>query len=465
MKEERYDGTKARMILTGMVVSTRVLSRVAPKWRAEGLFNSKWENTVAGWCVDYLKRYKKAPAKRVEGLFRVWAEDQHDKDGVRLVERFLSGLSGEYDKARKKINPEYVVDQAGAYFNEVALRKLRDTLDGDLDQGDVKRALGRLHKFAPVDVGRQALVKLTDKNLWEEVLADPPKPLVQYDGALGRFFGRSLRRGKFVVIMAPMKRAKSYFTFDLGWRAMLQRNRVLYVQLGDMSRNDEMERVACRVTGAPLVPGEVKFVKGMKWNGSEVSVKTKGVVFKTGLTPKKVREAVNRMQDQMVGSKRSFIRFSYHPMRSCGMGDVRSIVDELVHEGWIPDVICLDYLDILAPPSGFHEDHRAGVNDNWMNARRLAQELNCLMVSNTQANAASFTADSLGMKHFSEDNRKFAHVDGMVGLNQKTDEKEVGLWRLNWIVLRGEKFSVTRHCYVAGDLAVSNPTMRSLTPK
>ena len=49
----------------------------------------------------------------------------------------------------------------------------------------------------------------------------------------------------------------------------------------------------------------------------------------------------------------------------------------------------------------------------------------------------------------------------MIGLNQTPEEKEIGVMRLNWVILREGVFVETKCVYVAGCLAIANPAIRS----
>lgn len=77
-----------------------------------------------------------------------------------------------------------------------------------------------------------------------------------------------------------------------------------------------------------------------------------------------------------------------------------------------------------------------------------------LVITATQANALAYEAKTLGMKHFSRDKRKLAHVTGMFALNQTMVEKERQIMRYNWIVLRESDFNVARCLHVGTAFAV-----------
>jgi len=134
--------------------------------------------------------------------------------------------------------------------------------------------------------------------------------------------------------------------------------------------------------------------------------------------------------------------------------DIESILDGWEKKrGFVPDVIVIDYADILAPEDS-KKQIRDQTNETWASLRRLSQCRRCLVIAPTQADAASYDQHTQRMKNFSEDKRKLAHVTGMLGLNQTDSEKGAGLMRLNWIVLRETSFETRRCLYVAQCLSL-----------
>ena len=154
------------------------------------------------------------------------------------------------------------------------------------------------------------------------------------------------------------------------------------------------------------------------------------------------------------------LRLSCHPNSSLTVGGIRAILQNWERTGWVPDVIVIDYADILAPPHGI-ADTRDQINSTWKQLRALSQSTHSLVVTATQADAASYNTNTIGRANFSEDKRKLAHVTGLVGLNANSDEKECGILRLNWIVLRESAFTETQCVHVAGCLEIGNPAVKS----
>jgi hypothetical protein len=125
-------------------------------------------------------------------------------------------------------------------------------------------------------------------------------------------------------------------------------------------------------------------------------------------------------------------------------------------------VVVIDYADILAPePGATKEDYRHQINVTWQALRRLSQDYHVLVVTATQSDASSYGARILRREHFSEDKRKYAHVTGMVGINQTEEEQGKGIFLLNWILLREGSYSPGRCVHVAGCLAIANPAIVS----
>jgi hypothetical protein len=143
-------------------------------------------------------------------------------------------------------------------------------------------------------------------------------------------------------------------------------------------------------------------------------------------------------------------------------GDIENDVAGFVRDGWVPDLVVIDYADELAPePDTRRMDKRDQINENWRVLRRIALKYHCLMVTATQAAARSYDKRTINRKDFSEDKRKNAHVTGMIGLNQFAEEKVGGLYRLNWILLREGAWAESQMIWTAGNLALANPCMVS----
>ena len=108
MKVTKRDGSEERKILIGMIVDTHVLGRIASKWE-HNLFKSVWGNLIATWCIDFYNEYETAPKQEIESLFESWvSKSAQDEETVELVDKFLSGLSEEYEARAESSNSNYI---------------------------------------------------------------------------------------------------------------------------------------------------------------------------------------------------------------------------------------------------------------------------------------------------------------------------------------------------------------------
>jgi replicative DNA helicase len=151
---------------------------------------------------------------------------------------------------------------------------------------------------------------------------------------------------------------------------------------------------------------------------------------------------------------------SVHPSASVNVPKIEAILNGWERAGWVPDIIIIDYADLLAPITAREQLHQ--IDETWAALRGLSQSRHCLVVTATQASAQSFRAETINETHFSGNKLKLAHVTGMVGISATPAERSIGISRLNWIVRREGEFDTDRVCHCAGCLAIANPAIKSI---
>lgn len=256
----------------------------------------------------------------------------------------------------------------------------------------------------------------------------------------------------------------STWLMDLCWRAMLQRRRVMFYSVGDLTMPQVRRRFAARACGRPIKPAKDIVVpkelvkEGKYWKALGVTKSYEG-----HLGPKDFKDKYDELRKYKLKSNDTFLRLWSYPSSSVRASDIKAQATLLMHQGWRPDVVVVDYADILAPENGAAET-RDQINATWKTLNSIRQELDCLVVTATQANAASYTSDRLTMANFSEDKRKFAHVTAMIGINQTEAEKQDRIQRLNYIVRREDEFLSGRPLVCASNPKAFNPCVLSVWP-
>jgi hypothetical protein len=405
-----------------------------------------------------MQRYDAPPGDEIRTYYANWLETARDKPAIDAIARFISGLEDS-----SNVNAEYVLDTASRHFNRTRLQKLADDLTNDIAIGRVEQAEARLAGHNRVDLAStDGIDVLNDVDAIREAFETTDDVLIQLPGALGEFFDDALCRDGFVAFVGPDKRGKSYWLLEMAYRAVAQRRRVAFFEVGDLSQRQAERRMMRRIAGQPMTACSVDYPNSITRASEDraATVNTVAKAYKTGLSWRKAAKACDEFVRRKVRSRRVYWRFSCHPNSTIS---VRGISDRLAaweSTGWIPDIVIIDYADILASDLQ-RADIREQTNDTWKQLRRLSQRLHCLVLTATQSDTSAYYRCTLTKSNFSEDKRKNAHVTGMVGLNATQEEMDAGITRVNWIVRREAKYSEYKCCHVAGCLALARPVVVS----
>lgn len=470
MKRRKVDNRLERQLLIALIVSKDFLSQAAPVLDKElpSIQDIPLFRLIADWCMAFWDEYNDAPRAHIETIYHSWADNENPEEELAdSVYDLLDDLSGQYEQAAD-MNIAFLLDRLSEFLTKRKLQGLHEELDGLLSRGDAKSAGEVVQNYRTVELGLSAGIDpLNDDAAWRRAFRERGESLVELPGDAGKFFNEALARDSLVTIQAPEKRGKTFWLLELATRALRQRRKVAVFEVGDLSESQIMLRLGVRLAGIPLskrylkgvrVPDSIKRDRESEELSCELSYKE--LDFKNSLTLKDVNDARARFKRACgLPNSKSYIEFSVHPNSSINVRGIEAILDQWATEKqFVPDVIVIDYADILAVESE-RKESRDQVNDTWKALRRLSQERHALVLTATQANAQSYGAGTQSMKHFSNDKRKLAHVTGMFALNQTDDEKEAQVMRLNWIVLREAEFNIKRCLFVGNCLALG----RSMT--
>jgi hypothetical protein len=327
-------------------------------------------------------------------------------------------------------------------------------------------------------------------------------------GALGKLLGPVCRED-FISIMAPEKRGKTFWLMEFAMRASRAKCNVAFFSVGDMSQKQMIRRMhsyntkqsskqsgkvktpvldcehnqrdTCdrrERTGRDPVMREVRKGAQMAWERipleeapnhvpcthcmKDEPKEYKGAVWHEYIDVDKLTwQHAFAQGKKFAESSRKHFKLSTHPNSSVNVRDIEAILDmwELV-EGFIPDLILIDYADILAPENTKVEI-RHQINDTWKAGRALSQKRHCAVIWATQADAASYEQKSIRESNFSEDKRKYSHVTKIITLNQTSDEKRDGVMRVGQMFVREEDFDVSKHATVLQCLSIGRPYLGS----
>jgi len=407
---------------------------------------------VASWCLKHFARYGTPIGRGIEPEFERWAEKRVDEKTIQFAERFLRCLNDEYDR-EDKLASDYVLDLAGKHFNAVRMRRLIEEVENDLELGQVDDASEQIRSFRRVELGVGSVtIPGKDFLAWLDAF-DPEQscPLVEFPEPFGKFVGDTFSRDSFVSITGAYGRGKSWWLQDIAFRAVRQKRRVLMIDCGDMSKRQLLKRMGQRAARRPRREMIVRY---------PVRFET---IEEGPIIEERKLEAVDARAAYRIWNKLDKIgrfRLMTYSSGSLSAEQIASHVANGEREGWVPDVIVIDYADLLAPPHGITEK-REGIDETWRRLRRLSQDFHCCVVTATQGDAASYRTGLIRGSNFSDSRTKNDHVTAGFGLNVNDEDRRKGVTRVNWLKRRDDAYSEDWVIEVAGCLAIGCPMIVS----
>lgn len=457
MRTEERRGGPERQVLISCVSSTPFLSRVVGRIGKEP-FRSRWSNLLWKWCSRHFHKYQEAPGRAIEQIYEEWAKENKDNEIGSLIDRFLSGLSSEHER-NGEVSVDFLIDQAEQHFRKVQIERLREQLEA----GTVEQGMAAIDSFPRINLHCPPRIDvLRDRAVQKQALEQQQQVLIEYDGAAGEFFGDELSRDSFIGIMAQAKGGKSYTLLDIAWRGMEQGKKVAYFQVGDLSRDQIMRRFQRRAAQRPIKAISIRFpisiVLGSGYRDLAV------VAYEERDFPEKInwqeaRKAYRQIAKRCDGG----ISLSYHPICTVSVADIKSVLEGWDREGFVADVVIIDYAGNLAPVD-YKMSPVDQVSQTWALLRQLSEVRKCLVVTAQQSNKEGFSSWVLTRKHFSSSKMILAHVTGFLGVNMTDEEKGRGIIRYNWVLRREGQFTESYCLYAASCLEVANPMVVTCLP-
>lgn len=509
VKRDRVDNRAERSLATGVIVSERVLREIQTIYNPDYV-RVPYVRRLVEWSLDYFKTYQKPPGKHIQDIFHAHERKGMDEDEAALISDFLEEISGEHERA-DKFNEQYLLHQVEERFKTVSLQNLSEDIQAELSNGNILKAEALLSEYRRVALpSSDGIDPLDNVEVIQEAFEHHAEPLFTLPGAAGDMLNEQLVRGGLIGIMGRAKIGKTFNCMELTMRALKARCNVAFFQAGDETQEGMTTRFHVRLAGRSNIPRycremwvpvldcdrnqentcnaqcregkigtEGKSPKEAPTHYKPCSIcandnphKFRGTVWYTRqpaakpLTWREAYQEGQKFKKRMKGRKFKMITV---PNGTLSVQDICAYLDKWEHfEGWIPDVVIIDYADILAPePEALKKETRDQQNATWKALRRLSQQRHCLVIAPTQANAASYDAYRLKLTNFSEDRRKYDHVTGMLGLNQTEAEKKAGIMRWNWLLLRHGEFDTREMVVVLQCLQKGRPLLGSykLRPK
>lgn len=377
-----------------------------------GYFTSDTLRIVAKSLFQFIDQYQTLPTRAtLEEHVRAMANEGEFKTAEKLLKRLYTDELGDASAVRDKV---IEFGKMQALVNAV--------LEGadDLTRGDRAKLLPRVQKALLVgedilDIGiqwnttdRSALY--SDDSEYRETV---PSGIRHIDAVMQGGLGR----GELGVILAPPKRGKTTSLINFGFGALAAGFNVVHysfeIKDKKVARRYD-DRLAGKLLGLRMTDPE-KFAKAIQQKAG-AEVKGKLIIKK-------------------------------YVSRSVGVTTLRNHLSLLKSEGFNPDMVIVDYADIVKPERRLGEmrHEQAGIYEDL---RALAEEFNVALWTGSQAKQSSLEKATIEMQDFAEAFEKAAIVDAALGFCQTLDEKVDHKCRFYFAALRDQEDGRTVECTI-----------------
>lgn len=392
-----------------------------------GLFESDIYKDIATAAVEYYEEFREAPKAHISNLLEEKIKGKNDRLG-KLYEMKLKALY----QAKDEVNSKYVLGELDKFVKrqrlkvaiveaadlikadevgeaeeriEKALRTNIDTFDPGLDFSDTEGMLGFFE--SEVESYKTGIKPLDDINLG-------PAP------------------GELFIVLGPANRGKTWALTHLGKWCAIQKLKVLHISL-EMSEEKMAQRYIQSIFAMGRRESKIKYAKFMEDEMGRMS----GIGFEELTRPtlkdKNAKEYLMSMLDGEARSRsgvgnRFRLRLKRFPTNGLNMRGLEAYLDGMErYHGFMPDVIILDYADLMTINS---DRLRIDTGIIYKELRRIAVERNIAMVTASQSNRLGEDAKTLTLKHLAEDYSKAATADNIIAYSQTAAEQKLGLARL-----------------------------------
>jgi hypothetical protein len=442
MKSTEYDGTFMRSMLYEMLTNKDLLNRVDKI--DYSLFEQSYVRLLVERILRYHHKYKEAPG--MDMLTEVSLDPSMNGDG-EVISRLVESFRDE-EPVPVHNNSAFMADKINEYLDRVRLEKAINSVKATLGRGDVVAAVNEMRGIKTSSPSDSLAGYTIDKSSIKRAFAENElQPVIEFGGDMGIFFNRKLIRSSLIAVQASEKKGKTWLCIDFAYKAFKSRRKVAIFQTGDLGETELTRRILMKMCVAPLWPedcGDIEYPVAIELVKGDEGKKESRVTTMNKRCNSPITEGLSNLAEEkfcrdfhLENGMGSMLRMYVCPSNSINVRGIEAVLDYWMAEyNFWPDVIIVDYADILAPED-LRGDPKERWNDTWLALNRLRQSRKACVIVPTQANAESYDAVTMGAKHFSRDKRKYAHATAVLGLNQTPSEKEQGIMRLNWLFNRG----------------------------
>lgn len=419
--EELSDKTLELMILREMILNPDFLGKMCEvvdyRW-----FRTSHIQTMAKFIVQYFQKY----GKMVTGdLMESVLQKRNESQVIESNKIDVTAAMFDFNKAKDLdlggMDESVKMAKIQNYVKREALRcallEAAEKIDGKPSDDVINVSLGKMEDiqkilFEKVDFGVEMSSESVDDAMMEHMdfLTNPAARISTGwkcldDNTHGGFYkdGKSL-----YVFMGQAGLGKSNILANLGYNFLKQNLKVAVISM-EMSQDVYLRRFDALIT---------------KINIDELGFEC----FKDMVRDRMAKFFKEEHPEAKLNVKE-------YPPNSRSATDIQTYVENLIEaKGWKPDVLIVDYLNILKPSGASSASGDASMYQDGKiiseQLRKLSYDLGIPVITAVQCNSSGFNTADIGMQNIAE-SRGIAHTaDFIAGMYQTEDESLDGIFHM-----------------------------------
>jgi len=373
-------------VITSLLTDKSFLQQIAdiidPKY-----FESDANNWIVDTILDYQKEYKSSPTLEV---MKVKLEKvDHDV----LKDQIIAHLKDAWKYTESEDLP-YIKDQALDFCRNQEIKKAILSSVELLKNGqyeEIKATVDNALKAgADKDIGHEYMTSIEERYT-EAVRHVQPTPWEVIneltDGGLGK--------GELGVMVAPAGIGKSWALMNIGADAVKKGKTVLHYTL--------------------------------ELNEAYVGLRYDSVI--TGIANQNLKHYQEDIKEQLSKIKGELI-IKHYPTKTVSVMGIRGHVEKCIMQGKKPDVIIVDYADLLR---GHGQEKRHELEGIYEDLRGMAGEFDVPIWTASQANRSALEEDVIDASKVAEDYSKVMTADFVMSMSRKVEDKIANTGRFHVI--------------------------------
>jgi replicative DNA helicase len=248
--------------------------------------------------------------------------------------------------------------------------------------------------------------------------------------------------------IADLQREERYIPSTWEWLdrklggGFLETGKSLYLFAGatNIGKSIFLGNIACNVAaqGKTVVLVSLEMSELMYAKRISTSISQVPIGDLTG-NPDIVKQKIESYKDTHPRSKLIIKEFPPNAISATQLG---AFLQKLIHQGISPDLVILDYINLLYCPTGNNSYERIKYASEQL--RALSYTYNCPVITATQINRSGLNEHNPGVENISESIGLAATADCIMSIWQEDEDTELGIIRMGMVKNRyGQNFGST----------------------